>query len=89
MLEVEDDILSEVVGCEGYHKKAPQYGERAWIAEGKKVNVVYWDTGNGWCDILLAIPKECRKCGKKLEKLYEGLQKAIAKHYDENMYRID
>ncbi len=89
MPEVEDDILSEVIGCKGYHKRALKFGERAWIAEGKEFDVVYWDMGNGWCDILSILPKECIRCRKKMEKFYERLRKAIARNYDEDMCRID
>lgn len=89
MLEIEDDILSEVIGCEGYHKKAPQYGERAWVAEGKEVDVVYWDEGNGWCSIMQVSPKGCKECLEKGAIFYEKLSKAIAEHYDEDMCRVD
>lgn len=89
MPEIESDILSEVIDGERYHKKVPQFGERAWVAEGKEFDVVYWDTGNGWCDILVVIPKECLSCKEKLVKFYERLQKSIARHYDEDMCRVD
>jgi hypothetical protein len=46
MVEVEADILSEVINCTGYHKPATEFGERAWLAEGKDVDVIYWDEGN-------------------------------------------
>jgi hypothetical protein len=49
MVEVEADILSEVINCTGYHKPATEFGERAWLAEGKDVDVIYWDEGNNWC----------------------------------------
>lgn len=88
-MEVEDDILSEVIRCEGYHKRVPQFGERAWIAKGKEIEVVYWDTGNGWCDILLVVPQGCKKCQERLLKFDKSLQRAIAEHYDENMCRVD
>jgi hypothetical protein len=43
MVEVEADILSEVINCTGYHKPATEFGERAWLAEGKDVDVIYWE----------------------------------------------
>jgi len=89
MVEIEDDILSEVLGCKSHHKRVSGFGERAWIAEGKEIDAIYWDTGNGWCDILLVIPKNCKECKGKLIKFYNGLQKAIEKHYDEGMCRVD
>jgi len=89
MLEIEDDILSEVIGSKEYHKRAPRFGERAWKAEGKEVDVIYWDTGNGWCDILLVTTKECKECRTKLERFYKRSQQAIVKNYDEDICRID
>ncbi|HEY49452.1 MAG TPA: hypothetical protein G4O13_05340 [Dehalococcoidia bacterium] len=89
MTEVESDILSDVIGCMEYHKSAPQFGERAWIAEGEEFEVVYWDAGNGWCDILCVLPKECKVCKERLVKFYRELQTAVNERYDENMCRID
>jgi hypothetical protein len=43
MIEVESEILDEAIDCNIYHKYAPRYGHRAWIAIGKEVDVVYWD----------------------------------------------
>jgi hypothetical protein len=88
MMQVEDDILSEVISCTDYHKNAPEFGERAWIAEGKEVDVVYWDEGNGWCTIMLLIPKRNKQCYEDGVKFYRKLNKAISKHYD-GMIRID
>lgn len=62
MIEVEDDVLCEVIGCASYHKSVPEFGERAWLAEGKEVDVVYWDDGNGWCTIMLIVPKGDNRC---------------------------
>ena len=89
MMEVESDILSEVIKCKDYHKKAPQFGERSWIAEGKEIDVVYWDTGNGWCNIMQVIPKTCKECKGKGIKFYRELRKALTRCYDENMCRVD
>lgn len=82
MLEIEDDILSEVIECRDYHKIALQFGERAWIARGKEIDVVYWDTGNGWCDIIQLIPKTCKEYKIKEIRFYKELRKAISKKYD-------
>jgi len=89
MVEVEADILSEVIKSKEYHKRSPQFGERAWIAEGKEIDVVYWDMGNGWCNVLLVIPKECKICRGKLVQFYKKLQKERAGHYDADMCRVD
>lgn len=56
-MELTDDRLNEIIGCVKYHQRAPQYGARAWVAEGLHVDVVYWDAGNGWCDIMQVITK--------------------------------
>ena len=87
-MEVESDILSVVIGCKGYHERASEYGERAWMANGKKVGVVYWDIGNGWCDIMDVIPKNGGK-QNKVVKFYMALNRTIAKSYDEDFCRID
>lgn len=90
MLEVEDDILSEVIGCKGYHKRASRYGERAWIAEGEEIDVVYWDEGNGWCMIMQVIPKGYKKeCMEKGIKFYRKLKKAMKKSYEDEIDEID
>ena len=88
MLDIEDDILSEVIGCEGYHKRAPEFGERAYIAEGKEVDVVYWSEGNGWCLIMQVISKNCGECLKKAINFYKKLEEAIEEHYDEDGFRV-
>ncbi len=87
MIEVESDILSEVIECKSYHQPVPEYGERAWVAKGKSVDVVYWDTGNTWCTILDVIPKT-RKGQREVLKFYKRLQSVITKCYDNNGYRI-
>jgi hypothetical protein len=86
MIEVESEILSEAIECNTYHKPRPEYGYRAWIAIGKKVDVVYWDTGNGWCAILDVVPKDGKK--KTVLKFYRKLQQIIKKNYDESGFRI-
>mgnify|MGYP001114176342 CR=1 FL=1 len=89
MIEVESEILSEVIGCKLYHRHAPKYGERAWIAKGKNLDVAYWDTGNTWCAIIDVIPKRDGKNQKEVINFYRKLKREIAKNYDENMWRID
>ncbi len=46
-----------LIRCHTYHERVPEWGERAWIARGEDADVIYWDTGNSWCDILHVIPK--------------------------------
>lgn len=88
MIEVEDDILSEVIKCEGLHEFVPEYGHRAWIARGKTVDVVYWDVGNGWCSIMDVIPRDGKGQGEVM-RFYRRLRGAIARRYDEDGLRID
>jgi hypothetical protein len=85
MVEVEADILSEVINCTGYHKPATEFGERAWLAEGKDVDVIYWDEGNNWCLclIMLVIPKNCQSCKEKIVEFYRKLEKTIEEKSDE------
>lgn len=51
-MEILAEKLSELIECDCYHKPAPEWGERTWIARGKYADVIYWDTGNSWCDIM-------------------------------------
>lgn len=86
MIEIESDILNTIIHCKDYHKRVPEYGERAWIAKGKKVDVIYWDLGNTWCTIMDVIPKK----GKRREEVvnfYRRLRKIAAKFYDEEGFR--
>lgn len=76
MIEIEDDIiLSKIIGCKGYYKRAPEFGERAWLAEGKEVDVVLWDTGNGCYVIMQVIPKGCKECKQTSVEFYKKLAK--------------
>jgi hypothetical protein len=87
-MEVESDILSMVIRCKGYHERASEYGERAWRANGINMDVVYWDGGNGWCDIMAVIPKK-GQMETEIARFYRRLNSTIDKHYDEDSYRID
>jgi hypothetical protein len=49
---------------------------------------VYWDGGNGWCDIMAVIPKK-GEMEKEIMKFYRKLNTAIDKNYDKDGYRID
>ena len=64
------------------------YGERAWRASGINVDIVYWDRGNGWCDILAVIPNE-GEMEEEIMKFYRKLNSTIDKNYDEDGYRVD
>lgn len=35
----------------------PEWGERAIIIRGSEADVICWDTGNSWCDIMHVIPR--------------------------------
>lgn len=59
-MELTDDRLNEIIGCRTYHQRVLQYGERAWTASGPHLGVVYWDMGNGWCQILGVVSKSGR-----------------------------
>lgn len=58
MKEVLDKTLNKILETEDYHQHAPEWGERAWRVKGKFADVIYWDVGNGWCEIIKVIPKE-------------------------------
>lgn len=57
MKQVLADKLSRIAGTEGYHERATEFGQRAWLAKGKFGDIIYWDTGNGWCDIIKIVPR--------------------------------
>ncbi len=80
MPEVESGVISKIIKCKGYHKHVPEYGERAWIAEGETVNVIYWDTGNTWCDIMDVVPKK-GKGQKEVVEFYRKLRKAVREYH--------
>jgi len=56
-MEITTEILNELIKCCKYHEAYPDWGERAYIARGENADVIYWDIGNSWCDILHVIPK--------------------------------
>ncbi len=64
-MEIQADNLSELIGCDAYHEHAADWGERAWIATGNYADVVYWDTGNSWCDIIHVFVKKGGKAWLK------------------------
>lgn len=89
MVSVESEILSEAIGGKGYHKKMEEFGERVWMVEGQDVDVVYWDEGNSWCDIMLVVPHGDKVAIKNGEEFYSKLMAKIESSYDEDLERID
>jgi len=79
-MEVESDILNGIIECKTYHKHQPQFGERAWLAEGKEVNILYWDTGSTWCKILYVIPKKAKNKKRTISNCQKFLQKVKKKN---------
>ena len=58
MKHILDDTLNQIAQASGWHERTPEFGERAWLVKGKYAGIIYWDMGNGWCDIIKIIPKE-------------------------------
>jgi len=85
-MEVESDILEKIINSKNYHKHVPEYGDRAWLIEGEEINIIYWDTGNGWCEIIDIIPKGVND-QNRVVKFYKKLKQVISKIYDEYGYR--
>jgi len=56
-MEILAERLDELIKCDSYHEPVPEWGERAWIARGKLADVIYWDIGNSWCDIMHVFAK--------------------------------
>ncbi|MDP3064568.1 MAG: hypothetical protein Q8O40_15360 [Chloroflexota bacterium] len=57
MKEIQDTTLAAILGSER-DERAPEFGERAWRLRGNVADVIYWDLGNGWCDIIRVVPTE-------------------------------
>jgi len=57
MVEVEVNTLSEIIGNKTPHRRIPYLGKRVWMAKGEECDVIYWDAGNGMCQILQILPK--------------------------------
>jgi len=50
------------------------------LLKGETVNVIYWDAGNTWCDIMDVVPKK-RRGQKEVVEFYRKLRKAVRKYY--------
>lgn len=35
-----------------YFKRVPEVGVRAWLVQGKKKDLLVWDNGNGWYQVI-------------------------------------
>lgn len=54
----QDEIIALTDFPEGrYFERAPEYGDRAWIVEGRRRTLIVWDEGNGWYSILTQLTK--------------------------------
>ncbi len=58
MKQVLDDTLNRLAEAQSYHEHVPGLGERAWRVRGRFADIIYWDIGNGWCDIIKVIPRK-------------------------------
>lgn len=71
--------IDKLINCRTGHERFPDFGERAWIAKGKKLEVVYWDAGNGWCLVLQVLPKNRifdEECRLQSIEFFRGLREA-------------
>lgn len=57
-MELTTERLDTIIECAAYHERAPEFGTRAWVAQGKYLDVTYWDEGNSWCEIVQVVPKK-------------------------------
>ncbi len=55
-MQVTEQKLDQLINMRSC-KRIPKWGERAFIARGSEADVIYWDAGNSWCDILHVVPK--------------------------------
>lgn len=58
MKHVLDNTIDRLTGASGLHEHVPELGERAWRVVGRYGDVIYWDLGNGWCDIMRVVPQK-------------------------------
>jgi len=58
MVEIDVVTLSEIIDNKTSHKRLQELGKRVWLAEGKECDVIYWDMGNGMCQILQILLKK-------------------------------
>ncbi len=54
-MEVTEQRLDQLIHIQSC-KFIPEMGERAVFVRGSDANVIYWDKGNSWCDILHVVP---------------------------------
>jgi hypothetical protein len=52
------ETLAKIAEIEDFCERAPEYGARAWRARGKYADIIFWDLGNLWCDIIKVTPKK-------------------------------
>ncbi len=72
MKQVLDSTLSRLSMGRGYHRRALEFGERAWRVKGRFADIIYWDMGNSWCDIIKVIPKKGHE--DWVQKLYDQVE---------------
>lgn len=72
MKQVLDNTLGRIAEAEDYHEHAPDFGERAWRVKGRFADIIYWDMGNGWCDIIKVIPQ--KGCEEWLQQFFDAIE---------------
>lgn len=40
-------------------------GARAWLIRGKKKDILIWDNGNGWCQIMSEVDRNAKSKNKR------------------------
>ncbi len=55
-MEVTEQRLDQLINTSS-SEFIPEWGERAIIIRGSEADVICWDMGNSWCDILHVVPK--------------------------------
>jgi len=82
MVEIDVITLSDIIDNETPHKRLLEFGKRVWLAEGKECDVIYWDAGNGMCQILQILPKTDDKCIELIMKYLKLILKNIENECD-------
>jgi hypothetical protein len=66
------NTLSRIAEAQGYHEQALEFGQRAWRIRGRLADFIYWDAGNGWCDIIQIISKKGYE--ERLQQLLDEIE---------------
>jgi hypothetical protein len=71
--------IDRLIKCKTGHERFSDFGERAYLARGENLNVIYWDAGNGWCLVLQVLPRNSvldKEFRSQSIEFFQGLREA-------------